>query len=313
MSKDIPIVIGGPTASGKSQLAIDLALEFDGVVINADASQVYKSIPIIAASPNVEDKQKVPHMLYEYLEDEVNGNVVLWLEEAVKAIKEVWRQGKTPIIVGGGGLYLDNLINGTTPIPEVNPEIREQALKLIEEIGSEGLYNELQKIDSAGAAMVNPNDSTRVRRAYEIFMTTGVSIAEWFKRPLIKKLPDTEFFVIKLLPPKAELDQRCNLRFDIMMAQGALKEVESLINKNLSEQLPIMKAQGVPDLAAFLKGELGYNQAVENAKLHTRQYAKRQLTWFRNKFNADIVLNECYTGQIQIINDVKKQYKMLHK
>ena len=313
MSQNIPIVIGGPTASGKSQLAIDLAQELNGVIINADASQVYKSIPIISASPNAEDKQRVPHKLYEYLEDEVNGNVVMWLEEAVKAIREVWQQGKTPIIVGGGGLYLDNLINGTTPIPSVLPEIREQALKLVEEIGSEGLYKKLQLIDPLGSALVNPNDSTRVRRAYEIYMTTGISIAEWFKRPLIKKLPATEFFIIKLLPPKEELDKRCNLRFDIMMAEGGLREVEKLFKKNLSEQLPIMKAQGIPDLMAFLKGEIDFNQAIENAKLHTRQYAKRQLTWFRNKLKSNLTLNECYIGQTKIINDVKKQYKLLHK
>ena len=313
MSQNIPIVIGGPTASGKSQLAIDLAKELDGVVINADASQVYKSIPVIAASPSEEDKKTVPHLLYEYLEDEVRGNVVMWLDEAVKAIKDVWQQGKTPIIVGGGGLYLDNLINGTTPIPEVDAKIREEALEFVKENGSEALFAKLQSIDSKGAEMVNPNDSTRVRRAYEIFMTTKISIAEWFSRPMIKKLPETEFFVIKLLPPKAELDRRCNLRFDIMMAQGALKEAENLLVKKLPDDLPIMRAQGIPDLAEFLRGEISLEQAVENSKLHTRQYAKRQLTWFRNKLEADVVLNECYAGNQAFINDVKKQYKMLHK
>lgn len=306
-------MIGGPTASGKSQLAIDLALELNGVVINADASQVYKSIPVIAASPSAEDKQKVPHRLYEYLDDEVNGNVVTWLEDATTEICKTRQQGKTPIIVGGGGLYLNNLINGTTPIPETNPEIRAEALRILEQNGVAELYRLLAAVDPAGAAMVKPADTTRVRRAYEIFHSTGISIADWFTRPMIKKLPDTRFFVIKLMPLKADLDFRCNLRFGIMMANGALEEVRHLLKKNVSPDLPVMKAQGVPDLAAFLRGEISLQEAVDNAKLHTRQYAKRQLTWFRNKLEADITLNSCYTGDGDFINDVKKQYKMLHK
>ncbi len=313
MSQNIPIVIGGPTASGKSQLAIDLALELNGVVINADASQVYKSIPVIAASPSAEDKQKVPHRLYEYLDDEVNGNVVTWLEDATTEICKARQQGKTPIIVGGGGLYLNNLINGTTPIPETNPEIRAEALRILEQNGVAELYRLLAAVDPAGAAMVKPADTTRVRRAYEIFYSTGISIADWFTRPMIKKLPDTRFFVIKLMPLKADLDFRCNLRFGIMMANGALEEVRHLLKKNVSPDLPVMKAQGVPDLAAFLRGEISQQEAVENAKLHTRQYAKRQLTWFRNKLEADITLNGCYSSDDNFINDVKKQYKMLHK
>lgn len=313
MPQNIPIVIGGPTASGKSQLAIDLAQAFDGVVINADASQVYKSIPIISAAPSAADREKAPHRLYGYLEDEASGNVVSWLTEAAAAVRQAWAENRTPIVVGGSGLYLDNLINGSTPIPEVDPDVRRRLLEIAAAEGTAGLHARLLAADAAGAAMVNPADATRVRRALEIFMTTGVSIAEWFARPLIKKLPETEFFVIGLMPPKQDLDIRCDLRFDMMLAEGAIDEVKGLLARGISPLLPVMKAKGVPELAACLQGRTTLAAATEDAKLHTRQYAKRQLTWFRNKLKTDVNLPICYAGQSDFINSVKKQYKMLQK
>ena len=308
MPKNV-IVIGGPTASGKSGLALDLALEFDGVIINADASQVYRGIPIISAAPDAKDKQKAEHRLYEYLDASTNGNVFMWLNDAVAAVKEVWKQNKTPIVVGGSGLYLDNLINGTTPIPEVKSEIRNQVASFIEHNGIKALYDKLLSVDPAGAALLNANDSTRVRRAYEIFLSTGTSIAEWYQKPMLQKLPEADFLTVNLLPEKNELDNRCNLRFEQMIANGAIDEVKSLLSRNLSPDLPAMRAKGVPELIAFLKNIISLEEAVELSQLHTRQYAKRQLTWFRNKFKADLNLFECYAGQNDFINDVKKQYK----
>ncbi len=313
MSKNLVIVIGGPTASGKSQLALDMALMLNGVVINADASQVYQSIPIISAAPSAEDVQKAPHRLYGYLADDEGGNVVSWLEDAATEIRGALAKGQTPIVVGGSGLYLDNLINGSTPIPEVDPAVRQEALEIVNNEGVLSLYARLQSLDPQGAAMVNPTDTTRVRRAFEIFKTTGLSVAQWFKRPLLKKLPETHFQTIRLLPEKAVLDYRCDLRFDLMTAAGALEEVGRLLERGVSAALPVMKAKGVPELAAFLRGESSFQTATENAKLHTRQYAKRQLTWFRNKFAADRTLADCYVGQADFINDVKKQYNMLQK
>ena len=308
MPKNI-IVIGGPTASGKSALAIDLAQELDGVVINADASQVYKGIPIISAAPTAEDKAAVEHLMYEYLDVAVNGNVCMWLNEAVRTVREVISRGKTPIIVGGTGLYIDNLLNGTTPIPEVKPEIRNEVAILAESEGTSGVYEKLAAVDSAAAAMLNRNDATRVRRAYEIFLSTGKSIAEWYQQPMVQKLPEAEFLTISLLPPKPILDGRCDLRFEKMIAAGALEEVKYLLSRNLSPELPAMRAKGVPELIAALKNVISLDEAIASAQLHTRQYAKRQLTWFRNKFAADLVLAECYQGQKIFINDVKKQYK----
>ena len=296
MSKNRVIVIGGATASGKSQLAIDLALALNGVVVNADASQVYKGIPIISAAPDATDLAKAEHRLYGYLDNNVNGNVVDWLRRAVAEIRDIWQQEKLPIVVGGSGLYIDALINGSTPIPEVSAEIRRQVMKLQEDGGVDAVYAKLRQADSAAAGMLNPKDTTRVRRAYEIFLQTGVSIAEWYKCPLLKQLPEADFFVIKILPDKETLYRRCDLRFAQMVVNGALTEIRSLLAEKLSEQLPVMRAQGVPELMSFVLGNISLADAVAMAELHTRQYAKRQITWFKNKLAADVALNEIYDG-----------------
>lgn len=276
------IVIGGPTASGKSDLAIDLALRYNGEVVNADSMQVYMGTPIISAAPTEADKAKVLHHLFEIYHPSQNGTVVDWLDLAVSKIREIWKRGKIPVVVGGTGMYIDNLINGTTPIPEIDKDIRYEVAKITD------LYDWLMENDEVGAKMLNPNDTTRVRRAVEIFLGTGKSIAEWYKIPMLKKLPEAEFRVIKIIPQTEELDKRCYLRFDKMIEAGALNEVRWLDGLGLPENLPAMKMLGVPDLRKFLHGECSLSEAVNLAKLHTRQYAKRQRTWFRNKLNAEI-------------------------
>jgi tRNA dimethylallyltransferase len=310
MPKKRVIVIAGPTASGKSQLAIDLAIKFNGVVINADASQVYKGIPIISASPSFKDKSLVEHRLYGYLDNHINGNVVNWLDDAVADIRHVWSNDKISVVVGGSGLYISNLINGTTPISAVDPDIRNQIMNKLNKNGIEALYEELKSVDSKAAEMFKPKDTVRIRRALEIFTQTGISISEWYKKNMIKKLPEADFFVIKLLPPKKCLDKRCDVRFGKMIEQGAIEELKKLVLEKLSPDLPVMRAKGVPELIDYLSGNMSLPQAVELAKIHTRQYAKRQITWFKNKLNADVVLEDCYDGQEDFINNLKKQ---LHK
>ncbi len=288
------VVIGGPTASGKSGLAIDIAKAYNGEVINADSMQVYQGLPILSAVPSLEERQGIPHHLYEIYEPSVNGTVVDWLDLAVVKIHEIWERGKLPVVVGGTGMYLDNLVNGTTPIPEPDEKIRQQILSLQRQLGTEEFYDRLRQIDAAGAAMLNPNDTTRVRRAYEIFEQTGMSIAEWYQKPMVKKLPEADFVTIKLVPPAEVLDERCYRRFDMMVEAGAVDEVRRLLQFKLDEKLPAMKMLGVPELADFVHGKCSLDKSVEVAKLHTRQYAKRQRTWFRNKFEANIFLDEIY-------------------
>lgn len=305
------IIIAGPTASGKSSLALDLANALDGVVINADSMQVYQGTPIISAVPSAAEKAKVPHRLYEIYPPCKNGTVVEWLDLAVKEIKNCWQEQKLPVLVGGTGLYIDNLVNGTTPVPGITPQIRAERLQLLQQGGSEKMHRLVATFDPETAARLSPNDSSRVGRAWEVFRQTGIPLSQWHAMPLIKKLPQAKFITIKILPPKKELDERCYLRFNLMMQQGALEEVRKLDKLGLPEELPAMKMLGVPELRQYLNGKVSLEAAVELGKLHTRQYAKRQRTWFANKLSAMMSLNECYKNQEvllkNIINDVKKE------
>lgn len=296
MPENRVIIIAGPTASGKSALAIDVAKAIDGVVVNCDSMQVYKGMPIISACPTAEDKAEVEHTLFEIYEPSFNGNVVDWLERAVAEIKRIWQAGKIPVVAGGTGLYIDNLINGTTPIPETSAKVREEVAQMLKEYGSVFVYEKLKSVDPESAEKLNPNDTTRVRRAYEVWLDTGIKLSDWHKKPMVKKLPEAKFFIIKICPLAEELDARCYRRFDQMMETGALEEVQKLAALHLSETLPAMRALGVPELMRYLKGDCTLKQAVDDAKLHTRQYAKRQRTWFKNKLKADIELEHCYGG-----------------
>jgi len=304
-------VIAGPTASGKSGLALDLAEAFNGVVINADSMQVYQDMPILSAVPSMSDKLRVPHKLYEIYSAKVRGSVVDWLEMAAKEIRKAWRVGQLPVVVGGTGLYIDNLINGTTPVPETSEQTRRTVEKMLQECGVQELHGRLSVYDPETASRLSPNDTTRVRRAYEVWLETGVPLSVWHKKPMIKKLPEARFTVIKIIPPRQELDERCSRRWDRMVAAGALKEAAGLKARKLDGSLPAMKAIGVQELSAYLDGKCSLEEASALAKLHTRQYAKRQMTWFRHKLAADIVLDACYQGEKaekeNIILGVKKQ------
>ena len=287
------IIVAGPTASGKSALALQLAQKYQGEIVNADSMQIYRGLPILSAALSEEDKKIVPHHLYEIYEPAVNGTVVDWLDLAVAKIQEIRQRGNIPLVVGGTGMYIDNLLNGTTPIPPTDENIRQRVMAWQQELGQAALYEKLQQTDPQGAALVKPNDTTRVRRALEIFCQTGISIVEWFKRPLLKRLPDADFHVVKIIPPTPELDERCYQRLDIMLQQGALQEVEKLLELKLNPSLPAMKMLGVPELASYLQGRVSLTEARNLAKLHTRQYAKRQRTWFRNKLPAEVTITEC--------------------
>ena len=294
IDKNTVVVVAGPTASGKSGLALDLAQQYNGVIINADASQVYKDIPIISAAPSAEDKQKVEHLLYEVFDARQNGSVTDWLKLAVEAIKNVWNRGMVPIVVGGTGFYIESLVKGVSPIPETSQKIKQDVADMLKNNGLATVYACLQKLDPVGAERVNPNDTTRVRRALEIFLDTGKSIDYWFQVPMVKMLPEAKFRMIVLLPQLKKLEEKCSLRFDEMMKNGALDEVKKLKEKKLDKNLPVMKAIGVPELMSFLDKKMSKKDAADLAKLRTRQYAKRQLTWFRNRMKnvADCIIEE---------------------
>jgi len=296
MQKNRVIIIAGPTASGKSRLAIDIALAVDGVVINADSMQVYKDMPIISAAPTAEDKAKVEHRLYEIFDPSFRGNVVDWLKLAVQEIRNAWKEGKVPVVVGGTGFYLENLIKGSTPIPATPDEIRNKVQKMMDDEGIEFVYEKLKEVDPKSAQKVNKNDASRIKRAYEVFLHTGKMMSLWQREPLIQNLPEAQFFVIKICPSVEEIDRLAYERFDKMVDKGVIDEVQKLYKRKLSLNLPAMKALGVPELMTYFKKKKNIYLAVQDAKLHTRQYAKRQRTWFKNRLQADFVLPKCYKG-----------------
>ena len=305
MKQNPVLIIAGPTASGKSALAIAAARALNGVVLNCDSMQIYKDIPIIAATPNAEEKARVEHRLFELYDVEKRGNVAEWLDLCVTEVRKLWEEGCLPVVVGGTGMYIDALINGITPIPEVNPEVRRHLQQRLQNESLSNLYFELKAKDSEISEKINKNDKTRIVRALEIIETTGKKVSDWYKAPLIKKLPEAEFTVVKIVPEIAVIERRCRERLYKMVELGALKEIADLLKSGVDETLPAMKALGVPELSRVVKGEMPLDKALELAKLHTRQYAKRQRTWLRNKLQADIVFDEVYTGQPEFLEKIK--------
>lgn len=313
------IVIAGPTASGKSGLALALAEHLNGIIINADSMQIYKHIPILSAMPTPEERAHIPHKLYGIYDENIRGNVVDWLNLCEKEITGAASSRKLPIVTGGTGMYLEALTEGTTPIPETPDEIRKQVNKIYRTEGLTAIEKLVRQYDPETAVRLNPNDTTRLLRAAEIWLHTGKSLSYWHSLPLIRRIPEDSFFRICIKPPRDMLNRRIRKRFDIMMQQGALTEAERLIKRNLSDSLPAMRALGVQELKAFLQKKYTLEEAVELAKIHSRQYAKRQMTWFNNRFSPDITLNHCFNTDEtesknfidEIVDNLKKRYKIL--
>lgn len=300
------IIVAGPTASGKSNLALTLAEELDGVIINADSMQVYKDIPILAAAPDAAALARTPHKLYGIYDAAVRGNVVDWLNLCKEEISKARAAKKTPIVTGGTGLYIEALTKGVTPIPETPQEIRLEVAKELKEKGLSSLYEDLKKTDPETAAKLSENDTTRITRAIEVCRHTKKTLSYWHTVPLKSDFSPNDFLNIYINPPRDVLDIRARFRFDVMLKNGALAEAERLVARNLSDSLPAMRALGVPELKAYLKGDCLLSEAIEQAKLRTRQYAKRQSTWFNNRFEAHLVYRACFDEDKNFVDDIKK-------
>ena len=310
MRKNPVLVIAGPTASGKSALAAEAAQALNGVVLNCDSMQIYKDIPIIAAAPTEAEKKLVEHRLFEIYDCDKRGNVVDWLNLCVAEIRKLWAEKRLPVVVGGTGFYAEALLKGVTPIPETPAEIRKQLQEHLSEVGLAALYAELQQKDAEIAAKLNPNDKTRIIRALEVIAATGIKVSEWYKKPLIQKLPEAHFVTVKIMPSLEVIAERCCLRLDKMVNElRVLNEIKRLLTLGIADDMPAMKALGVPELSLYIKGQLPLEEALNLAKLHTRQYAKRQRTWLKNKMPADIIFENVYEGQKdylqQIFNVIK--------
>jgi tRNA dimethylallyltransferase len=278
-----PVLIAGPTASGKSALALALAQATGGVIINADSMQVYRDLRIITARPTADEEALAPHRLYGHVDAAINFSAGSWVADAAMVLEELRGQNRLPIFAGGSGLYFKALTRGLSAVPPIPPELRERVRARLERDGVEALHAELARRDPASAERLKPRDRTRIARALEVIEATGRSLTDWHRDGLPPLLPPGRFSALFLSPDRDALYARIDARFDAMLAAGALQEVERLAARRLDPLLPAMKAHGVPGLLRHLKGEISRDEAAAIGRADTRHYAKRQFTWFRHQ------------------------------
>jgi tRNA dimethylallyltransferase len=283
MTSSKPVLIAGPTASGKSALALGLAQEGGGVVINTDSMQVYRDLRVLTARPTPAEEAIVPHRLYGHVDAAVNFSAGAWVADAAKVLAEVRAQNRRPIFVGGSGLYFKALTRGLSAVPPIPTEIRDDVRARLERDGVEALHAELARRDPAAAERLKVRDRTRIARALEVVKATGRALTDWHREGLPPLLPPGEFTALFLAPGREALYARIDARFDAMLKAGALEEVAALAARNLDPLLPAMKAHGVPALTRHLRGELTLEEAATLGRVDTRHYAKRQFTWFRHQ------------------------------
>ena len=292
------LIVAGPTASGKSSLALAAADKYNGVIINCDAMQVYRELRLITARPSSEDEAKVSHKLYGVIPAAEACSAGIWRELAVAEIKTCWRADRLPIVTGGTGLYIRALMEGLTDIPEIPREIREEVTERRDQIGPEAFRKELAKFDPVSAERLNPTDSQRMIRAYEVYLGTERSLTDWHQDAPTTPPLEANYQSIIFEPPRDELYAKCEARIDWMIDNGVLDEVRVLMELNLEPSLPVMKALGVPELITHLRDKMTLEDAVSAAKQATKRYAKRQMTWFRGQIVQKYRVNAQYSERL---------------
>jgi len=275
------ILIAGPTASGKSALALGLAEKIGGTIVNADSMQVYRNLRVITARPTPDEEARVPHRLYGQVDAAENYSVGRWLADVRPVLDEVRASGRVPIVTGGTGLYFKALTQGLSAVPPVPLEIREKVRARLEAEGPAALHAELLRRDPASP--IKPGDRTRIARALEVLEATGRPLSDWHREGLPPLIEASRVVKVFLAPERDELRNRIDARFDAMLQAGALDEVRALAARRLDPLLPAMKAHGVPWLIRCLNGELSLAEAAEGGKSDTRRYTKRQFTWARHQ------------------------------
>jgi len=275
------LLVAGPTASGKSALALALAEEFRGTIINADSMQVYRDLRILTARPSDEEMARAPHRLYGVLDASETCSAVRWARMAEVEIAAAFAAGRLPILVGGTGLYLRALLQGLAPLPEIPEEVRRRARALHRELGGAAFRALLRERDPESAARLNPRDRQRLVRAFEVVAATGRPLGDW--QLMAEQKPGRPALALLLMPPRHQLGTSIDRRFRDMVAAGAVEEVRALLARNLPPEVPIIRAVGVPELSRHLSGELSLESALHEGQLASRRYAKRQMTWFRRQ------------------------------
>ncbi len=289
------IIIAGPTASGKSSLALDLAKKYNGIIINADSQQIYKELPILSSQPNKKDYKRISHKLFNFLDFYKNFSVDQWFKLVKKEITNAKKKNLLPIIVGGTGMYLNTLLHGLKVFPKIPIKLKNKGKKIIEKIGPRNFYEKLKEKNKTCVYKINPNDKIRLLRSWEIYEVSNKSIYEINKENKMKKLDSYNFYKILIFPPRKLIYLSCKKRWDNMIKLGVIKEVKSLMKKEKKlNKKNLIKTIGFKELKNFLLKKNNMEKASELALQATRNYAKRQCTWFRHQFSANIIFKETY-------------------
>ncbi len=292
------ILIAGPTASGKSGLALAVAEEFGGTIINADSMQVYRDLAILTARPSAAEAARVPHRLYGVLDAADPCSAARWRGLAASEIAAAAEQRRLPILVGGTGLYFRALLEGLADIPPIAPAVRAEAKRLHQSLGGAGFRAALAARDPAAAARLDAGDTQRLVRAFEVAAATGRPLADWQRKQLAgPRYPAVA--TVLLMPPRPALYAACDARFAAMASSGGLGEVRALLDRRLGPGLPVMKAVGVPELARHISGEISLADAVRLGQQATRRYAKRQVTWFRHQMPSAMVADAQFSESMK--------------
>ena len=278
------ILIHGPTASGKTELSIEIARKLNGEIVNADSMQVYRELKVISARPDEEEMADVPHHLFGHVPASERFSTGQWLEQVRPVIEDIQKRGKTAVVVGGTGLYLLALTEGLSEIPPVPEDVRHEVMDILKADGVRGLKVRLQVVDPDAARRIEDNDRQRLMRAYEVWLATGKSLTSFQSNRSNPVLNPDEWLGVALTPPRAKLYARIDKRFEGMLMEGAMEEARELVRMNVDHDLQAMKAHGMPWMSAFIRGEINSTLAAENAKRDTRRYAKRQFTWIGRQF-----------------------------
>ena len=280
-------VIAGPTATGKSDLSISLAKKISGVVINSDSMQVYENLEILTARPTLSEMKNINHHLYGFVDGRERYNVERWCNDATEIIKKTSAKNLTPILVGGTGLYINSLINGLVDLPSIPESIKIESEKILQEFGKDFLINQIKNVDPESLNEINHNDTVRLRRIWEVFESTGKKFSEWKLNKNKKFITDYKFKILLFLPDREKNYQVVNSRFVKMMKSGAVEEVKKLLELNLNDSLPVMRAHGVPEIKKYLANESTLEECINKGQQVTRNYVKRQHTWW-NSSNLEI-------------------------
>ena len=282
-SKPPLALIAGPTASGKSALALELAERTGGAIVNGDSAQIYRDLPILSAAPTEADRRRAEHRLYGALDGASPCSAADWAAMARTEIAALHAERRLPILVGGTGLYLRTLLDGIAPVPAIDPDVRRE----VRAAPVEDNHKRLLELDPAAAARLNPGDTTRIARALEVVLSTGRPLSNWHQRREGGIKDRIELRPLIRLPPRDWLYARCDERFATMVERGAIEEVKTLLDRGLNPKLPVMRAIGVRELAAHLSGQCLLGEAIAAGQQATRRYAKRQYTWFAHQPPAE--------------------------